>query len=357
MMLNFVHFLSCDDGSIPPSVLKDIDRLLWDQRVVTIDDIQRWLSQGIHTAASSFNNTSNASSNFASDEMGDSIHQWGLVQDHGGPCGVLAAIQSELLALILFGHDLPCDRLYNKVFPHIKRTNDISSTTTTSYHDTQSNKSISIETSTTSITTEIRNRNETTAPLLRIFPDSLFNDDDNDLQQQRIPMIDSSLIHRSMATALGWILARAAMASTSAEDDIETIFQQANVKLVLPSSFCMNVKENPVRSLQASSTEKLSFLRCITLMLAQKDTVLSHSNSHIHSPLMDSLFATLRWSSPDDFRLHIMSLLAYCVADYLQFSKALYQFFNADGGVIRFTQSLILTRGIVRMQQGILIVS
>jgi ubiquitin carboxyl-terminal hydrolase MINDY-3/4 len=28
---------------------------------------------------------------------------WGLTQEHGGPCGVLAAIQSELLRLLLFG--------------------------------------------------------------------------------------------------------------------------------------------------------------------------------------------------------------------------------------------------------------
>ena len=28
---------------------------------------------------------------------------WGLVQSHGGPCGILAAVQAELLRLLLFG--------------------------------------------------------------------------------------------------------------------------------------------------------------------------------------------------------------------------------------------------------------
>jgi Domain of unknown function (DUF4205) len=36
------------------------------------------------------------------DELATSHLPWGLVQEHGGPCGVLAAIQAELLRLLLF---------------------------------------------------------------------------------------------------------------------------------------------------------------------------------------------------------------------------------------------------------------
>ncbi|KAF1335885.1 hypothetical protein FI667_g921, partial [Globisporangium splendens] len=66
---------------------RELLRLMWPQRVddaVPHQDTQRWYQQGFEfqTAASVF--------------------PLGLVQGHGGPCGVLAAVQAEILRLFLF---------------------------------------------------------------------------------------------------------------------------------------------------------------------------------------------------------------------------------------------------------------
>jgi hypothetical protein len=241
------------------------------------------------------------------DEMDASIHQWGLVQSHGGPCGVLAAIQSELLALILFGHDVSC-KLYKSATVDAK-------------------------------------------VLLRIFPDSILSQNYVDEKGIMKRPVDSSLIHRAIATALGWILARAAMASVSSDTDTDTLFLQAKVKLVLPLSFKLQPVAEVHHSNIQTSTETRSSLCCITLML-QKGQY-PHSLSGLDLPLDDSLNAATNSSSPENRRLDIMSLLAYCVADYLQSSQALFQFVDAEGGVMRFTQSLVLTRGIMQIQQGV----
>uniref|UniRef100_K3WCB1 Deubiquitinating enzyme MINDY-3/4 conserved domain-containing protein n=1 Tax=Globisporangium ultimum (strain ATCC 200006 / CBS 805.95 / DAOM BR144) TaxID=431595 RepID=K3WCB1_GLOUD len=66
---------------------RELLRLMWPQHVDDVaphPDTQRWYQQGFEfqTAASAF--------------------PLGLVQGHGGPCGVLAAVQAEILRLFLF---------------------------------------------------------------------------------------------------------------------------------------------------------------------------------------------------------------------------------------------------------------
>ena len=60
--------------------LDKFSRLLWPS-IVTADDMQRWHNQGF---------------------MFSDTHPFGLVQGQGGPCGVLAAVQAEILKLVLF---------------------------------------------------------------------------------------------------------------------------------------------------------------------------------------------------------------------------------------------------------------
>ncbi len=97
-------------------------KILWDDQLTTESDKSRWVSQGIDVR-SAFNSnvvmdidTTNSEgieilqhephqqSDFSSimDAITASHLSWGLVQNHGGPCGVLAAIQAELLRTLLY---------------------------------------------------------------------------------------------------------------------------------------------------------------------------------------------------------------------------------------------------------------
>lgn len=112
--------------------------IMWDDRITTTDDKERWIYECITTtflgrdkkatpvaAASATTTTVSAGKNPAlsplealtgchtqqnSDNdskpaaIPDSMHKlWGLTQKHGGPCGVLAAIQAEMIRVLLFG--------------------------------------------------------------------------------------------------------------------------------------------------------------------------------------------------------------------------------------------------------------
>lgn len=84
--------------------------IMWD-RTTTENDQYRWIHQGIHYAdstgtSSSNNNTQPITSE--ADRLKDIVSShgpWGLQQQHGGPCGVLAAIQAELLRSLLFSNN------------------------------------------------------------------------------------------------------------------------------------------------------------------------------------------------------------------------------------------------------------
>ena len=109
-------------------------KLLWDDQLTTESDKHRWVSQGIDVRSSNDNNrimeTYNTTTRMdidATNTEGIEIQQhepqqqqhtasimdaitashlsWGLIQQHGGPCGVLAAIQAELLRNLLFSNE------------------------------------------------------------------------------------------------------------------------------------------------------------------------------------------------------------------------------------------------------------
>jgi hypothetical protein len=81
--------------SLGPQDLETLDALFWDPNL-TNHDKNRWVDQGIHT--SSMTNSNNKMSNGM-----DTIPQhntWGLLQSHGGPCGVLACVQAEMIRIL-----------------------------------------------------------------------------------------------------------------------------------------------------------------------------------------------------------------------------------------------------------------
>eukprot|EP00537_Pseudo-nitzschia_pungens_P009280 CAMPEP_0172380298 /NCGR_PEP_ID=MMETSP1060-20121228/70370_1 /TAXON_ID=37318 /ORGANISM="Pseudo-nitzschia pungens, Strain cf. cingulata" /LENGTH=1027 /DNA_ID=CAMNT_0013108051 /DNA_START=42 /DNA_END=3125 /DNA_ORIENTATION=- len=101
-----------------PFNILDFHDCMWDKGVTTENDQKRWLAQGIkfkaehddpnthstRTAAGTLtatNDGTDTSSLLAAIISGPGV--WCLTQQHGGPCGVLASIQAELLAILLFG--------------------------------------------------------------------------------------------------------------------------------------------------------------------------------------------------------------------------------------------------------------
>jgi ubiquitin carboxyl-terminal hydrolase MINDY-3/4 len=116
-------------------------KLMWDDPMTTLADKERWLSQGIDVrdngAVASSSTVAAAAAPPATtdaldsgtdhinpnDELMDTTLPpmfWGLIQEHGGPCGVLAAVQAELLRVLLFS-----DEDYHNVAAEPDTDNDL----------------------------------------------------------------------------------------------------------------------------------------------------------------------------------------------------------------------------------------
>lgn len=86
----------------------EFHNIMWDSKVTTDNDKNRWVGQGIgvrvneESSSSSLAETTLTSTSRL-DTIGSNHLPWGLTQAHGGPCGVLAAVQAELIRLLLFG--------------------------------------------------------------------------------------------------------------------------------------------------------------------------------------------------------------------------------------------------------------
>merc|ERR1719223_666684 len=98
-----------DRSSSPASIdLGQFHAIMWGP-TSTYEDQQRWTSQGIHFKKDEIQLHSDHPSTNKEDirtENGDDINlKWGLVQQFGGPCGVLAVLQAEILCILLFGDD------------------------------------------------------------------------------------------------------------------------------------------------------------------------------------------------------------------------------------------------------------
>ena len=114
-------------GSSKPFDIGGFHDIMWGP-TSTDSDKQRWVGQGIdvndkttqggNTTATTTTNDSDAGNDTGTNTIaakvapsfssrlsmvGSTHGPWGLVQEHGGPCGVLAAVQAELLRVLLFG--------------------------------------------------------------------------------------------------------------------------------------------------------------------------------------------------------------------------------------------------------------
>ncbi len=87
-----------------PTNISNCHAVIWDGDITTRNDQRRWLAQSIDFKAKSA--VSHAHPGAQESLLGAIIchsELWGLTQAHGGPCGVLASLQAELMRLLLFG--------------------------------------------------------------------------------------------------------------------------------------------------------------------------------------------------------------------------------------------------------------
>lgn len=93
-----------------PFSISSFHEVMWDSGMTTDNDKSRWVGQGIDfrnndTIESDPDGEASSVISLLAADYGP----WGLTQSHGGPCGVLAAVQAELLRILLFGQRNPVD--------------------------------------------------------------------------------------------------------------------------------------------------------------------------------------------------------------------------------------------------------
>ena len=276
-----------------PANMLEFHGIMWDSRHVAEGDQVRWLQQGIHFAASS---------DRASDDNAFSIVSnpgpWGIIQAHGGPCGVLASVQAELLRIILFGTQISEDNNFDMVYP---------STTSSSNEESSS-------------------------------PSSVNNS-----------LLNREIMDRALAMSLALILARSALTPAAADgDDIPKLTE--SVRLVLPVDTAVNGQartwqdfEPWVSSSSLSSTATSSSLKTITI-----ESISSEASSAAKRQKIE----TDTESENLEQRVH---KLAHAVAKFLLERKDEHQHqplevFKQPGGVILFVMSLAFSRGVRLVQ-------
>jgi hypothetical protein len=83
--------------NVSSTVLSTFLSLIFDPNITSESDKQRWFAQPIHTKYNSLGGKPN---------LEDRHYFWGLVQTHGGPCGVIAAIQAEMIRSLKLYEDV-----------------------------------------------------------------------------------------------------------------------------------------------------------------------------------------------------------------------------------------------------------
>jgi hypothetical protein len=87
-----------------PADVMEFHSAMWDSSETKNEDKLRWVQQSINFKDFHEGNLDLQSTNDSLLAAVMSNHgPWGLTQAHGGPCGVLAAVQAELLRILLFG--------------------------------------------------------------------------------------------------------------------------------------------------------------------------------------------------------------------------------------------------------------
>lgn len=92
-----------------PFDVMSFHEIMWDAAVTTENDKTRWVAEAIRCSVLNNSSTSTTSVPETSSTMLSLLVQsnqhatWGLTQHFGGPCGVLAAVQAEILKMLIWG--------------------------------------------------------------------------------------------------------------------------------------------------------------------------------------------------------------------------------------------------------------
>lgn len=297
--------------SAEPTRILDIHFMLWDAGVTTVNDQQRWLAQGID-----FKNARQPTPSFAQDSLLSAIicnsAAWGLTQSHGGPCGVLASLQAELMRLLLFG----------------PRVGDPSLST--------ANPNESEDTSATSMMDQ--------AGLPLHIPSQLTNH-----FCRAPPDLSYGFLQKTLALAMGIILARAAVQPSAARND-----DRADDKGLAP----MTVDEDDEERIRAGPPPAVHVVLPLpnhpARALEWKDLEPWSAGDGVGSGQSEYLVTHTISLEPSSTQVPLPEeqeeLLAQSTAAFLLETNALPRWFHGSGGVLLFLMSLALSRGIPNIQ-------
>ena len=281
--------------STSPTNALDFHCIMWDYPQVThINDQQRWLCQGIHFK--------NVDGTFRTDNLLAGIisnHEvWGLSQSHGGPCGVLAAIQAEVLRIVIFGGR--------------------------------------------------RRQNNSNVPFLE-YPIT----SSNQLAQGPCDL-SPALLQQGLAKAISIILARAAiMPSATLQDSsdgtpavaLAHANTHATIRLVLPKDTSYNVLEwERLAPWTADAGESGLSDHLVTVTITPTQ---SGGGAAASSPSLD--MQDTKRHKPEPNLYTIETELAYACAEFLLDSGAI-ELFQRPGGILLMVLSLAMSRGIPQLQ-------
>ena len=302
--------------SASPISLGPIHDLLWDPMITVPNDQRRWLAQSIAFKKSTESSTATLL------PVVDHADLWGLVQAHGGPCGVLASIQAELLRLILFG--IPTTG---------PRTLDAAAESTA----WRLPKSVFQETTYSSSATT------------RSSQQRLFSPED-------LPVY--------LALSMGIIVARAAQQSTASLGDNATTATASSstadatstttphcVQLIFPKQLTDERKNDPEE--ENCVTTQLEWSHLYPWMNTSQGPTVPVENEYLVSYTISvSHDSSMKNHSPPDKKDNDDNdevALAHAVARFLLETK-LWQWYTRPGGVLLFVMALIHSRTTFRIK-------
>ncbi len=275
---------------ISSQFLSNFNSIMWDNNNTTFEsDQKRWWEQGIHTNLLFNKNT------FKNQHEEKSHDSWGLLQTLGGPCGILASIQAELITNL-------------NVYDYLTKTDTTTSTT---------------------IATAI-------------------NNNDNNTKKTEEDYFNKVDIEKGLANCIAIILVRACLASSvyNKNDKIEYC-----IDLILPKiNMCHKDNVVPIH------VDPLSMLECISITYDNKNKNGTGSTPEAKRMKQNSNNNNGGDNIIDDGdeKEEIKNVLINAVVDYLLGigGRKRMECFYHNGGVMLFTMSLVATRGVDRIKSG-----
>jgi len=292
-----------------PTNMKECHGVLWEVGTTTVPDQQRWLAQPIDFKARDPNPEIKARHPQSGSSLLATIlchsELWGLTQAHGGPCGVLASIQAEMMRLLLFG----------------PRTSDESSSGAAASTDSASSSSI--------------------LPLH--IPTQLTNH-----FCQAKPDLSPSFLRATLALSIGIILARAALEPNVEQQDDEMMDTSTSTSMLSDTVKLVFPKSDEARQVEWGHLEPWD------AATAKEGDSASHLSEHLITYSI-SVPAPSTSESPSKKSSHTLieereELLAQAVAVFLLETNFL-ECYHRPGGVVMFVLALIQSRGAERLVQ------